>query len=75
MEVPVSAATVAPAPITPAIRATPGRPHAPSYDLHGKLDPEIRIQIADAYSIFLFDDFERAKQQINDNPGSLYFLP
>jgi hypothetical protein len=34
-----------------------------------------KSQLADAYSIFLFDDFEQAKQQINDNLDSLSFLP
>jgi len=30
---------------------------------------------ADAYAIFLFDDYEPVKQRINDNLGSLRFLP
>lgn len=32
--------------MTPAVPVTPGRPHAKSYDPHGKLDPETQIQIA-----------------------------
>ena len=32
-------------------------------------------QLADAYSVFLFNDYEQAKQLINDNLGSLSFLP
>lgn len=32
-------------------------------------------QLADAYSVFLFDDFEQARQMINDNLNALAFLP
>jgi hypothetical protein len=32
-------------------------------------------QLADAYSIFLFDDYDQAKQRINDHLDSLSFLP
>lgn len=32
--------------LTPVVPATPGRPHSPAYDPHGKLDPETQIQIA-----------------------------
>lgn len=45
-EEPTRGAVSAPAATTPAIPATPGRPHSPSYDPHGKLDPETQIQIA-----------------------------
>jgi len=31
--------------------------------------------LADAYAIFLFDDYEPVKQRINDNLNSLRFLP
>jgi tetratricopeptide (TPR) repeat protein len=45
-EGPGATATSAPAILTPAVPARPGRPHSPSYDPHGKLDPETQIQIA-----------------------------
>lgn len=34
-----------------------------------------RSKLADAYMIFLFDDYGQVKQQINEGLGSLAFLP
>ena len=34
-----------------------------------------RNQLADAYSIFLFDDYEQVKERINASLASLAFLP
>lgn len=45
-EDPISAITSAPTTLTPTVPVTPGRPHAPSFDPHGKLDPETQIRIA-----------------------------
>ncbi|MEA3278957.1 MAG: hypothetical protein U9Q81_27425 [Pseudomonadota bacterium] len=32
-------------------------------------------QLADAYTIFLFDDYGQVKEEIDENLGSLAFLP
>lgn len=45
-EEPVEATTVAPTTVLPTVPTTPGRPHASSYDPHGKLDPATQIRIA-----------------------------